>query len=62
MKYYSIELLRSAAERLQAFLYDMGVRFEISAAGAYYHFEILTDATGADQINNFITADAITEV
>jgi hypothetical protein len=62
MKYYNIELLQTAAELLQAFLYDLQVKFEISAAGAYYHFEILTDAAGADQINNFITADAITEV
>lgn len=62
MKWYNIELLQTAAERLQAFLYDLQIKFEISAAGAYYHFEILTDATGADRINNFITADAITEV
>jgi hypothetical protein len=54
MKYYNIELLQTAAERLRAFLYDMQVKFEISAAGAYYHFEILTDATGADQINGFV--------
>lgn len=58
MKYYNIELLQTAAERLQAFLYDMQVKFEISAAGAYYHFEILTDTAGAALINDFI----ITEV
>lgn len=61
MKYYNIELLRTAAERLQQFLYDLQIKFEISAAGAYYHFEILTDTEGATAINNFITADAITE-
>jgi hypothetical protein len=57
MKYYNIELLQTAAERLQAFLYDMQVKFEISAAGAYYHFEILTDAAGAALINNFIITE-----
>jgi hypothetical protein len=59
MKYYNIELLQTAAERLQAFLYDLQIKFEISAAGAYYHFEILTDAHGAAKINAFITAECI---
>jgi hypothetical protein len=64
MKYYNIELLHTAAERLQEFLYDMGVRFEISAAGAYYHFEILLDPAAVEfkKVNDFIAADAITEV
>jgi hypothetical protein len=56
MKYYNIELLQTAAERLQQLLYTMGVKFEISAAGAYYHFEILTDAAGAASINKFLEA------
>jgi hypothetical protein len=54
MKYYNIELLQAAAERLQALLYDLQVKFEISGAGAYYHFEILTDAAGAASINNYL--------
>ena len=54
MKYYNIELLQTAAEKLQQFLYDLQLKFEISAAGSYYHFEILTDATGADKINSFL--------
>ena len=56
MKYYNIELLRSAAERLQAFLYDLQVKFEISAAGAYYHFEILLDPATEEfkKVNDFI--------
>jgi 5-hydroxyisourate hydrolase-like protein (transthyretin family) len=64
MKYYNIELPQTAAERLQQFLYDMGVRFEISAAGAYYHFEILLDPISEEfkKVNDFIAADAITEV
>ena len=54
MKYYNIELLQAAAEKLQQFLYNLNVKFEISAAGPYYHFEILTDPAGADIINNFL--------
>lgn len=54
MKYYNIELLQTAAEKLQEFLYDLQVKFEISAGGAYYHFEILTDAAGAAIINNYL--------
>lgn len=54
MKYYNIELLQTAAEKLQQLLYDLQVKFEISAAGAYYHFEILTDAAGAASINDYL--------
>lgn len=59
MKYYNIELFPSIAEKLQQFLYDLLVDFEISAAGPLIHFEILTDAAGADAINNFIAEGAI---
>ena len=54
MKYYNIELKKAAAKRLQQFLYDMQIEYELSAAGPYYHFEILTNAAGADIINNFL--------
>ena len=64
MKCYNIELLQQAAERLQQFLYNLQVQFEISAAGAYYHFEILLDPATVEfkKVNEFIAADAITEV
>lgn len=58
MKYYNIELFPAAAEKLQQFLYDLLVKFEISAAGPLIHFEILTDAAGADAINKFIEEGA----
>jgi 5-hydroxyisourate hydrolase-like protein (transthyretin family) len=63
MKYYNIVLLQTAAERMQQFLYNLGVRFEISAAGAYYHFEILLDPSTVEfeKVNDFIASDAITE-
>ena len=59
MKYYNIELFPSMAEKLQQFLYDEIIKFEISAAGTLIHFEILTDAAGADAINKFIEEGAI---
>lgn len=59
MKYYNVELFPAAAEKLQQFLYNLLVKFEISAAGPLIHFEILTDAAGADAINNFIAEGAI---
>jgi hypothetical protein len=61
MKYYNIELFPSMAEKLQQFLYDCKnvLAFELSAAGPMIHFEILTDAAGADAINNFIAEGAI---
>ena len=59
MKYYNIELLQAAAEKLQQFLYELQIDFEISAAGSYYHFEILTNAAGADIINEFLDNNTI---
>ena len=54
MKYYNVELFPAAAEKLQQFLYNIAVKFEISAAGSMVHFEILTDSAGAATINKFI--------
>lgn len=54
MKYYNIELLKAATIELQQVLTDLKIKYEISAAGAYYHFEILTDAAGAASINNYL--------
>lgn len=64
MKYYNIELLQTKAGELQQLLYDLHVKFEISAAGAYYHFEILLDAASKEykKINDFLLSDALTEV
>lgn len=54
MKYYNIELSKAAAIKLQQFLYNLSIQYEVSAAGPYYHFEILTSAAGAEIINNFL--------
>jgi hypothetical protein len=60
MKYYSFEtMFISLAEKLQGFLFSTGDYFEISAAGSYYHFEILTDPAGAAAINEFLNNNNI---
>jgi 5-hydroxyisourate hydrolase-like protein (transthyretin family) len=64
MKYYNIELLRTQAEHLQELLYNLLVKFEISAAGIYYHFEILLTPGSYEynEIEKFLFNDAIVEV
>ena len=47
MSWYNVELSKGRAEMLQKLLYNMGVTFEISAAGPWYHFEILLDPNGS---------------
>ena len=59
MKYYNVELFPAAAEKLQQFLYNIAVKFEISAAGPMIHFEILTDPAGAAAIDQLIEKEAI---
>ena len=54
MKYYNIELSKAAALKLQQFLNSNGINYEISAAGTLLHLEILTDASGAVAINEFL--------
>lgn len=53
MKYYNVELLEKNS--LRKFLLNEGIKFEISANGNLYHFEILLDSIGFIKINNFLT-------
>jgi hypothetical protein len=60
MKYYNFDtMFISLAEKIGDFLHNNGVYFEISKNGKYYHFEILTDAAGAAEINNFLDNNTI---
>lgn len=57
MKYYSFEtMFLSLKNELVNFLEgcEKVLAYEISRAGSYYHFEILTDAAGAAAINDFL--------
>lgn len=62
MKYYNFDtMFRSLRDLLKDFLKDNNIYFEVSGGAALWHFEILTDATGAATINNFLDAHIITE-
>lgn len=55
MQYYNFEtIFFTLAVRLGEYLKENGVYFEKSKANEWYHFEILTDASGAEKIENFI--------
>ena len=59
MKYYSFEtMFISLATNIGDYLHGNNIYFELSKNGQYYHFEILTDANGAEKINSFI--DSVT--
>lgn len=65
MKYYNFETaFISLKNNLVDFLEGCAsvLAYEISKAGMYYHFEILTDCNGAAAINDFIDSQIITEV
>jgi ADP-heptose:LPS heptosyltransferase len=60
MKYYNFEtMFISLATALGDYLHSSAIYFEISKAGQYYHFEILTDADGAAEINAFLDHNTI---
>ncbi len=64
MNWYNIELSLTRAEKLQQLLYNTGINFEISAAGSWYHFEILLDPEGPEKktVEKFLYSGAVEEV
>ena len=59
MKWYNLEtMFRSLRDALRVYLHDNGIYCELSGCAGGWHFEIHTDAAGADRINSFI--DSIT--
>ena len=64
MRYYNFEtMFLSLKNELIKFLEgcEKVLAYEISRAGSYYHFEILTDPNGAEAINSFIDSVSIRE-
>ena len=60
MKYYNYEtMFISLATKIGDYLHKNAIYFELSKNGQYYHFEILTDAAGADKINDFLDNNTI---
>ena len=63
MKYYSFNtMFRSLKDKLTQFLKDNNIYYEASGRAAGWYLEILTDANGAEMINNFIDSITISEV
>lgn len=61
MKWYNFEtMFRSLKDELTAFLKASGIRYELSGAGAGWHFEILTDGNGVEKINRWLDENTIT--
>lgn len=62
MQYYNFEtMFISLRDQLRQYLKENNIYYELSGAGSYYHFEILTDAAGAAAVNNFIDSASICE-
>ena len=62
-KYYNFETrFISLRDALRAFLHENGIRYELSGAYSYYHFEILADPVELDKVNAFLDSQTILEV
>ena len=63
MEFYNFETsFRSMRDELRQHLKKTGVYYELSGGPGFWHFEIKTDADGADKINRFIDSVTISEV
>lgn len=61
MKWYNFETkFISLRDELRRFLHGEKIRYELSGGAGFYHFEILTDANGAEKINAFLDSVTIT--
>ena len=59
MKYYNFDtMFRTLKDILCEYLKSNNIYFELSGVAADWHFEILTDESGATKINNFL--DSVT--
>lgn len=67
-QWYNVELNQNDAEKLQSFLYETDVNFEISGSFDLVHFEIEMEENGemyhrvSDYINNELFKNSINEV
>lgn len=60
MKWYNFEtMFRSLKDSLCKFLKSRGIRYELSGAGAGWHFEILCSKDDVSVINNFLDENTI---
>jgi len=60
MKWYNFETrFIGLRDELKQFLKENEIRYELSSAPAFYHFEIYTDRKGAEMIDNFLDSVCI---
>ena len=63
MKFYNFETrFISLRDALRQYLQENNFYYELSGGPAFYHFEIKTDAAGAEKINAFLETQIIWEV
>lgn len=56
-KWYNFEtIFTTVAEKLHDFLQERNIQHEISAAGDYYHFEIILDETEKQIVEEYLLA------
>jgi hypothetical protein len=62
-KYYNFDTrFISLRDALREYLHNNNIKYELSGAYSYYHFEILADAAELEKINAFLDMQCITEV
>mgnify|MGYP003301349465 CR=1 FL=1 len=63
MKWYNFETrFITLRDALRGFLKDNNIKYELSGAFSFYHFEIYTDSNGAEKINSFLDTQSFTNV
>jgi hypothetical protein len=62
MKYYNFDtMFTSIKNALSVYLKENNITYELSGAAAGWHFEILTNEAGANNINEFLENHFISE-
>lgn len=62
-KWYHFETrFISLRDDLRNFLKESGIKYELSGAFSYYHFEILCDSAELEKVNKWLDENTITEV
>ena len=62
-KYFNFETrFISLRDALREYLHNNDIKYELSGAYSFYHFEILADPVELEKINAFLDTQIITEV
>lgn len=61
-RWYNFEtMFMSLRDAMSEYLKENNIKYELSKAFQYYHFEIYCDANQANAINDFIDSQSIVE-